>query len=342
MERRPLGDTGISVSVLCLGTMTFGEQNTEAEAFAQLDRAVEAGINFIDTAEMYPIPPRAETCGRTETIIGRWLARRGRRDDLVIATKVTGPGLAHIRGGHPRHRRDAIRQAVTGSLRRLGVEAIDLYQVHWPDRDANFFGKLGYRPGGDPGTPIEETLEALTELLRDGLVRAVGVSNETPWGAMRYLCAAEQRDLARIASIQNPYSLLNRSYEVGLAEISHREGVGLLAYSPLGFGTLTGKYLEDAPPTARLKRFPHYRRYLTEAGVAATREYVALARRHGLSPAQMALAYVVSRPFLTSAIIGATSPAQLEENLGSAALKLSEEVLEGIEAVHARYTIPCP
>lgn len=342
MERRPLGNTGMEVSVLCLGTMTFGEQNTETEAFDQLDRAVAAGVNFLDTAEMYPIPPRAETYGHTEAIIGRWLARRRRHDDLVIATKVVGPGLAHIRGGHPRHERRAVRAAVEGSLRRLGVEAIDLYQVHWPDRDTNFFGKLGYRPGTNRGTPIEETLEALTELVREGKVRAVGVSNETPWGVMRYLCAAEQQGLVRIASVQNPYSLLNRSYEVGLAEISHREGTGLLAYSPLGFGTLTGKYLEDAPPTARLKRFPHYRRYLTEAGVAATREYVALARRHGLSPAQMALTYVVGRPFLTSAIIGATTLAQLEENLGSVKLKLSDEVLDGIEAIHTRHPIPCP
>lgn len=343
MQTRPLGDTGIDVSRLCLGTMTFGEQNSEAEAHEQLDRATAFGVNFIDTAEMYPVPPKAETQGLTEAHVGSWLKARGTRDDVVLATKVTGPGLDHIRGG-PRLTREHIHQAIDASLKRLNTDYVDLYQLHWPERNANFFGKLGYAAKEDEdATSLEESLSALKELVDAGKVRAVGLSNETPWGVMHALSLSDRLGLPRVASVQNPYSLLNRSYEVGLAEISHRERAGLLAYSPLAFGVLSGKYLDGAkPPKSRLTLFERFKRYTSPLAEEATRAYVAIAREHGLDPAQMALAYVNSRPFLTSNIIGATTMEQLESNLASESLKLSDEVLEAIEAVHARLPNPSP
>lgn len=345
MQKRTLGKTGLEVTEICLGTMTWGEQNSEQEAFEQLDLATVAGINFIDTAEMYPVPPRAETQGLTETFLGNWLARRGRRDDLVIASKVAGPGngLGYLRNG-PRLTRDHIRKACEDSLRRLQTDYIDLYQVHWPDRNTNFFGKLGYVHKADEQmTPIEETLGALDELVKEGKVRHVGLSNETAWGTMEYLRLAREKGWPRVASIQNPYNLLNRSFEVGLAEIAHREDVGLLAYSPLAFGTLSGKYLDgQRPPAGRLTLFERFSRYTREQGDAAVRAYVELARAHNLSPVHLALAYVTGRSFVTSNIIGATTMTQLRENLESATVTLSDEVLTEIEAIHARYTYPCP
>ncbi len=343
MQTRPLGDTGIEVSRLCLGTMTFGEQNSEAEAHAQLDRAVAFGINFIDTAEMYPVPPKGETQGRTEAYIGSWLKRRGSRDDVIIATKAAGPGLEHIRGG-PRLTREHLHQAIDASLARLQTDYVDLYQLHWPERKANFFGKLGYvHDEEEDATPLEETLAALKELVDAGKVRAIGLSNDTPWGVMRALHLAEAQGLPRVASVQNPYNLLNRSFEVGLAEIAHRERVGLLAYSPLAFGMLSGKYLDGARPEgARLTLFERFQRYTNPQAQAATAEYVGIAREADLDPARMALAFVNSRPFLTSNIIGATSMAQLESNLASESLRLDGEVLEAIEDVHRRYSNPAP
>lgn len=343
MQTRPLGDTGIEVSRLCLGTMTFGEQNSEAEAHEQLERAVAFGINFIDTAEMYPVPPRAETQGRTESYIGSWLKRRGSRDDVIIATKAAGPGLEHIRGG-PRLTRAHLHQAIDESLERLQTDYVDLYQLHWPERKANFFGKLGYvHDQEEDATPLEETLAALKELVDAGKVRAIGLSNDTPWGVMRALHLAESQGLPRVASVQNPYNLLNRSFEVGLAEIAHRERVGLLAYSPLAFGMLSGKYLDGARPEgARLTLFERFQRYTNPQAQAATAEYVRIAQEAGLDPAQMALAFVNSRPFLTSNIIGATSMAQLESNLASESLRLDGEVLEAIEEVHRRHSNPAP
>lgn len=346
MKYRPLGQTGLQVSALCLGTMTFGEQNSEAEAHAQLDQALEAGINFIDTAEMYPVPPGAETQGRTEKYIGTWLAKSGQRDNLVIATKVAGPAdwLNYLRGGQNRLDRKHILTAVEDSLCRLQTDVIDLYQVHWPERKTNYFGKLGYRhPQLDESIPIEETLRALEALVRSGKVRHIGISNETPWGLMQYLRLAEQAGLPRVASIQNPYNLLNRSFEIGLAEMAHREAVGLLAYSPLGFGVLSGKYLNGAWPTgARLTLHERFSRYSGPEGISATQAYVALAREHGLDPAQMALAFVTSQPFVTSNIIGATTLKQLRQNLNSIELELPAEVLEGIEAIHQHQPNPCP
>lgn len=345
MEYTSLGESDIRVSRLCLGTMTFGEQNTEAEAHAQLDLAVARGINFIDTAEIYPVPPRGETQGLTERYIGSWLQARRNRADLVLASKVSGPGdwMRHLRGG-PRLNRDHLERALDDSLRRLRTDYLDLYQVHWPARHTNFFGRLGFEPGPEPqATPIEETLEVLARFVAQGRVRHIGISNETPWGTMRYLCLAREHGWPRIVSIQNPYNLLNRSYEIGMAEISHREHAGLLAYSPLAFGVLSGKYLHGArPPNARLSLFTRFDRYSNEPGTRATERYVALARDHGLRPAQMALAYVISRPFVTSNIIGATTLGQLEEDIDSIDLSLSEELLSGIEAIHRAYPNPCP
>ncbi|MBH8581708.1 NADP(H)-dependent aldo-keto reductase [Bisbaumannia pacifica] len=343
MQTRPLGDTGIEVSRLCLGTMTFGEQNSEAEAHEQLDRAVAFGINFIDTAEMYPVPPRAETQGRTETYIGNWLKARGSRDDVIIASKIAGPGMDYLRGGS-RLTREQIHQAVETSLRRLQTDYIDLYQLHWPDRYTNFFGRMGYEHKEEEvSTPLEESLSALQELVESGKVRAIGLSNETPWGLMQSLRLAERLGLPKVASIQNPYNLLNRTFEIGLAEIAHRENVGLLAYSPLAFGVLSGKYLDGQwPPGARLTLFERFQRYNSQSAMEATRAYVEIAREHDLDPAQMALAFVNSRSFLTSNIIGATTMEQLESNLASESLKLEPAVLEAIEAVHRRQPNPCP
>ena len=347
MEYRPLGDTGIEVSLLCLGTMSFGEQNTEAEAHAQLDCAFDHGVNFIDTAEMYAVPPCAETQGRTERYIGSWLAAgRVPRDRVVLATKVSGPGefMAHLRGG-PRLSAAHINQAVEASLRRLRTDYLDLYQVHWPERNTNYFGQLGYswQEEADDVIPIAETYAALTRLVEAGKVRAIGISNETPWGALEYLRLARATGGPRIVSIQNPYSLLNRTFEVGLAEIAVREHCGLLAYSPLGFGVLSGKYLRGRRPKgARLTRWTYFTRYTNPQAVAATSRYVALSRQYDLTPSQMALAFINQQPFLTSNIIGATSIQQLEENLASAGIELPGELMHEIDQIHTAQPNPAP
>ncbi|WP_020409003.1 NADP(H)-dependent aldo-keto reductase [Hahella ganghwensis] len=345
MEYRKLGRTDIEVSAICLGTMTWGEQNTEAEAHEQLDYALEQGVNFIDTAEMYPVPPRGETQGRTEQYIGSWLASRGNRDKIVLASKVAGysDAMSHIRGG-PRLNRQHIEKALNDSLSRLQTDYLDLYQLHWPDRPTNFFGQLGYQhQERDDGTPILETLEVLSDLVKAGKVRQVGLSNETAWGTMKFLHHAEQAELPRMVSIQNPYSLLNRSFEVGLSEVAHREQVGLLAYSPMAFGVLSGKYIGgERPANARITLYSRFSRYTNAQGEAATEAYHSVAGKYGVSLAQMSLAYVTSRPFVTSNIIGATSMDQLKENIGSIDLHLSAEMLEDIEAVHRVYTYPCP
>ena len=344
MKLRPLGDTGLSVSVVGLGTMTWGEQNTEKQAHEQLDYAIGQGINLIDAAEMYPVPPQARTQGRTEQYIGTWLKARKNRDRVVLATKCTGPAdFPWLRGG-PRQSRKQILEAIDGSLSRLQTDYVDLYQVHWPDRSTNFFGKLGYEARDDAGAvPLEETLVALADLVRAGKVRHIGISNETPWGLAEYLRLAREGRGPRVASIQNPYSLLNRTFEIGLAEYAHRERIGLLAYSPLGFGVLSGKYLDGArPPEGRITRFSRFTRYTGPRVERAVRAYVELARAHGLDAAQMALAYVYSRPFVTSALIGATTMAQLEANVGAAQRVLSAEVLAGIEKIHLDHPNPAP
>jgi aryl-alcohol dehydrogenase-like predicted oxidoreductase len=346
MEYRQLGKTDVKVSAICLGTMTWGEQNTEIEAHEQLDYALAAGINFIDTAEMYPVPPRKETYGLTETYIGNWIKQRNNRNKFILATKVVGRanGFEYIREGNPCLDRRNIEQALNASLKRLQTDYIDLYQLHWPDRNTNYFGKLGYehQPDDQPA-PLEQTLDVLADLIKTGKIRYIGISNETPWGTMKLLQLAGQRNLPRIVSIQNPYSLLNRTFEVGLAEIAHREQVGLLAYSPLAFGVLSGKYLHGSQPQgARLTLFKRFSRYTNPQADKATELYVNLANQYGLDPAQMALAYVNSRSFLTSNIIGATTINQLKSNLASINITLAPEILEGIEHIHTQIPNPGP
>ena len=345
MKMRPLGNSTIEVSELCLGTMTWGEQNNCDEAFEQMDYARSRGINFFDTAEMYPVPPRAETQGRTEEYIGRWLSERGGRDQLVLASKATGPGNAHIRCGRVLDR-DSLLKAFEGSLQRLQTDYLDLYQIHWPNRDTNFFGKLGYRHSSD-NADVEanqhELLKTLSELVASGQVKTVGLSNETPWGVLNFLRLAERYALPRVVSIQNPYNLLNRSFEVGLAEIALRENVGLLAYSPLAFGMLSGKYRHgQRPENARITLFERFQRYNNPQAAVATERYALLAEEHGLDFAQMALAFVTNQPFVTSNIIGATSMAQLKSNIDSAELVLSDALMEGIEAIHTAQPNPAP
>ena len=347
MEYRSLGRTDIKVSALCLGTMTFGEQNSETEAHQLLDMSLEAGVNFIDTAEMYPVAPRAETQGRTEQYIGSWLKARGHRDQVILASKVTGPAewVDYLRDGHLRFDRKNITSAIEASLQRLQTDYLDLYQLHWPERNTNFFGKLAYPAGEDAHdlTPFLDTLDVLNELVEAGKIRHIGLSNETPWGLMKFLQTAEQHGLPRVVSVQNPYNLLNRSFEVGLSEVALREATGLLAYSPLAFGVLSGKYLHGARPTgARLTLWDRFSRYNSEIATEATQAYVNLAKEQRLDPAQMALAFVTRRRFVTSTIIGATTVEQLESNLASVALKLSDEVLAEIERIHRQYTYPCP
>jgi aryl-alcohol dehydrogenase-like predicted oxidoreductase len=345
MKYRPLGRTGIDVSLIGLGTMTWGEQNTEAEAFEQLDYALEQGVNLIDAAEMYPVPPRQETQGLTETYIGRWLQARDCREQVVLATKVAGPAesMPWLRGG-PQLVRDQMEAALQASLARLQTDYVDLYQVHWPARTTNFFGKLGYEHEPDEvATDIAETAAVLDGFVRDGRVRAIGISNETPWGLMQWLRAAEQGIAPRLVSIQNPYNVLNRSFESGLAEMAIREDVGLLAYSPLAFGMLSGKYLGGVQPEgARLSLFERFSRYSNPQGIAATEAYAALAREHGLTPAQLALAFINRQRFVTSNLVGATRLDQLSENIASIEIDLTDSICEAIEAIHAQYTYPCP
>ncbi len=346
MDYRQLGRTDLKVSALCLGTMTWGEQNTAAEAFEQIDRAKAAGVNFIDTAEMYPVPPRPETYASTEQIIGQYFRERGDRADWILASKIAGPGngITHIRDGNLKFNRSHLVAALDASLARLQTDWIDLYQLHWPERSTNFFGKLGYQHTQDElDTPLEETLQVLDEQVKAGKIRHIGLSNETPWGTMKLLQLAESRGWPRAVSIQNPYNLLNRSFEVGLAEVAIREQCGLLAYSPLAFGMLSGKFENGArPANARLTLFSRFTRYNSPQTVAACSRYVALAREHGLDPAQMALAYVTAQPFVSSNIIGATSLEQLDSNLASIDVKLSEEVLSAIEAIHKDQPNPAP
>lgn len=347
MEYRKLGNSSTAVSVICLGTMTWGEQNSQDEAFEQMDYALSQGVNFFDTAELYAIPPKPETYGRTEAIIGEWFKARGQRDKVILASKIAGPGkdwIPHIRNGQTRFNQEYITAALNASLQRLQTDYIDLYQLHWPERKTNYFGQLGYTPEEDPSlTPLIETLQILADQIKAGKIRYIGLSNETPWGVMQFKQLAEQYELPYIVSIQNPYNLLNRSYEVGLAEISWREKIGLLAYSPLGFGTLSGKYLNNQHPDhARLTLFPHYTRYSNPMATTATEKYVALANEYQLDPAQMALAYVNARAFLTSTIIGATNMTQLKSNIESINITLSDEVLQRIEQIHQAFPNPSP
>jgi len=335
---------GKEVSKICLGTMTWGQQNTEAEAHEQISYALDHGINMLDAAEMYPVPPRAETQGRTEEYIGTWFKKTGLRDKYILATKAAGPNpeFHYLRGG-PRFTREQLMEAVDGSLRRLQTDCIDLYQLHWPDRYTNFFGQRGYLHREQPETPIDETLRALQELVAAGKIKTIGLSNETPWGTMTFLELADREGLPRVESIQNPYGLLNRTYEIAMAEVSHREDVGLLAYSPLGMGLLTGKYRHGAKPEgSRMAVFERFTRYDGAETLEATEQYLQLADEHGLNPTHMALAFVNTRPFVLSNIIGATTMEQLKMNIDSLDVNLSKDVLKGIEAIQQRLPNPAP
>ena len=335
---------GREVSKICLGTMTWGQQNSEAQAHEQISYALDRGINMLDAAEMYPVPPKAETQGRTEEYIGSWFKKTGLRDHYVLATKAAGPNpeFHYLRGG-PRFTRRQLIEALNGSLKRLQTDCIDLYQLHWPDRYTNFFGQRGYYHREQPETPIEETLRALEELVTSGKIRTIGLSNETPWGTMTFLGLADQAGLPRVESIQNPYSLLNRTYEIAMAEVSHREDVGLLAYSPLGMGLLTGKYRHGAMPhDSRMAVFERFTRYDGRETLEATERYLQLADDHGLNPTHMALAFVNTRPFLLSNIIGATTMEQLKMNIDSLDVVLSKDVLKAIEAIQQAIPNPAP
>ncbi|GAB6049868.1 NADP(H)-dependent aldo-keto reductase [Hydrogenophilus islandicus] len=345
MEYRRLGRSDLTVSAICLGTMTFGEQNSAREAHDQLDWAVAHGINFIDTAEMYPVPPRAETYGETERIIGAWLKRQD-RSRVVIATKAAGPArsLTWIRGGPTGFDEANLRQALEGSLKRLQTDYVDLYQLHWPARNQPMFGEWRFDPSKErAATPILEQLEALAKLVAEGKIRYVGLSNEHPWGVMTFVKLAEEFNLPRVVSIQNAFSLLNRTFEGGLAEVCWREEVSLLAYSPLAFGHLTGKYLKNPAAEGRLTRFPHFGQRYTKPNVRpAVAAYAALAEAWGMSPATLALSWCYHHPLVTSTIIGATSLAQLEENVRAWEQRLTAEQEAEIDAVHLRYTNPAP
>ena len=342
MEYRTLPTTDLKVSAICLGTMTWGKQNSQAQAFEQMDYALERGVNFWDTAEMYPVPADADTYSDTERIIGNWFAKTGRRDEVVLATKVVGPneGIRYIRNGDlPRLDAKNIRLAVEGSLERLQTDYIDLYQLHWPDRNAPRFNTFEYAAqDNETMTPLAETLEALDALVKEGLVRHVGVSNETPWGVMRYLELAKANNWARPITIQNHYNLLDRSFEMTLAEVSHRENVGLLPYSPLAMGVLSAKYLGgETPSGSRFEQFPNFRRYDNEMGQRAVAAYAEIAREAGLEPDTLAIAFVTSRPFVTSNIIGATNLEQLKRNIDSVEVKLSEATLNKIDETFKVY-----
>jgi aryl-alcohol dehydrogenase-like predicted oxidoreductase len=346
IERRPLGRTGLTVPLICLGTMTFGEQNTQEEGFAQMDYALDHGIDFFDTAEIYAIPPRAETSGATETIIGNWFKARGNRDKVILASKVAGRSPMNwlrAEGNGPRVNKVNIDEAIESSLKRLQTDYIDLYQIHWPDRRINLFGGWSYKDYADDYSAFEDVLAALDVWVRKGAIRHIGLSNESPWGVMRFVEEAQRNDLPRVASIQNAYNLLNRVFEMGLAEIAMREQVGLLAYSPLAQGYLTGKYLDGArPPGARSTLFERGQRYEGPGAEPAIRSYVGLAAEHGLTPAQLSLKFCATRCFMTSVIIGATTMEQLEHAIGAFSVGWSDELEKAVDRLHATTPNPCP
>ena len=345
MKYTKLPNSDIKVSKICLGTMTFGNQNTEAEGHEQLDLAIDKGINFIDTAELYPVPATAETSGRTSEIIGTWLKKTGKRDNVVIASKIAGPGdyTAHIRTNG--FSKEGLHDAITKELKRLQTDYIDLYQLHWPERQTNTFGVRDYKhnPNDAWKDNFNEVLFSLQGFIKEGKIRQIGISNEKAWGAMRYLEESTKNSLPRMVTIQNAYSLLNRVFEGDMAEVSIRENIGLLAYSPMAFGVLSGKYINGtAGDNTRLKLFPRFARYSSDQSTEATKRYLKIAEDNGMTLAQMSLAFVTQQPFVTSNIIGATNLEQLKENIGSIHVALSEEILEQINAVQAVIPNPAP
>ena len=344
MKYTKLPHTDIKVSKLCLGTMTWGNQNTQAEGFEQMDYALDQGVNFFDTAELYPVPATKETYAETERIIGNWFEKTGHRDKVVLASKIAGTGdyTAHIRtnGFCP----EALKDAVNQSLKRLKTDYIDLYQLHWPERNTNTFGVRDYKHVEDRWEDnFNQILHTLDEIIKSGKIRQVGISNEKAWGTMRYLEESKHHNLPRMITIQNAYSLLNRVFEGDMAEIAIREQIGLLAYSPMAFGVLSGKYIKGtAGDNARLKLFPRFARYSSEQSTEATKGYLKIAEQHNITLAQLSLAFVTSRPFITSNIIGATSILQLKENIDSINVTLNQDVLDAIEKVHNNIPNPAP
>ena len=345
MKFKFLGNTDLKVSLICLGTMTWGEQNSQDEAFEQMDFSLDQGVNFFDTAEYYSVKGREETYGSTEKIIGNWFKKNQNRDKVVLATKVAGPDVKWIREGGLQFNKKNFSLALEGSLKRLQTDYIDLYQLHWPERKTNFFGRLGYKYYNEENewTPFEEILETAQEFIKQGKIRHLGLSNETPYGLSNYINLSKYQNLPRVMSVQNPYSLLNRTYEVGMSEISIRDQVGLLAYSPLACGILTGKYRNSQKPEgARLTMWEDWQRYSSDRSLSATEEYFKIAERNNLTLTQLSLAFVNQQDFVTSNIIGATKISQLKENIDSVNINLSNEIISEITLVHENNPSPAP
>ena len=344
MNYKKLGNSDLDVSTICLGTMTWGEQNTEPEAFQQMDFALDQGVNFWDTAELYAVPPRKETYGDTEEIIGNWFEKTKKRDKVILATKVAGPSRDYLRGGKNSFTGPNLESALNNSLKRLKTDYLDLYQLHWPERNVNNFGKLGYVHEDNEWNQFEDVLSELDNYIKQGKIRYVGLSNETPWGVLNYLQLSKDKNLPRMMSIQNPYSLLNRSYEVGLAEVSIREEIGCLAYSPLASGYLSGKYRnKQFPKGSRMERdFDFWTRYRKPKTEEAVENYYKISEKYGLDMSQMSIKFCENQDFMTSVIIGATTMEQLKTNIESVNVNLSDDVIKEINKVQTIYPNPCP
>ena len=345
MNYKKLGNTDLNVSTICLGTMTWGEQNTQNEAFEQMDYALSKGVNFWDTAELYSIPPKPETFGHTELIIGNWFKKTKKRNEVIIATKVCGPMRSYVRGGGNQYGIKNITEALEGSLKRLQTDFIDLYQLHWPERNTNMFGRLGYEHNDDGNwNKFEDILGTLKKFIDAGKIRYIGLSNETPWGTKKFLEIAKEKNLPRMMSVQNPYNLLNRTYEVGLAEISIRDKIGLLAYSPLAIGYLTGKYRNNKIP--KNSRLDHdgdfWTRYNKPNAEKAVEAYYQISKKNNIDMAQMSLKFCEIQPFVTSVIIGATTMQQLKTDIESVNVKLTDEIIKEINKIQKIYPNPCP
>ena len=345
MEFRKLGNTNLNVSSICLGTMTWGTQNSEKDAFEQMDYSLDQGVNFFDTAELYSIPPTAESYGKTEVMIGNWFEKKKNRDKIILASKIAGPGLDWIRGGKNSFNEKGIGEAIEGSLKRLKTDYIDLYQLHWPERSTNTFGRREYtiNKNEKEWNDFESVLNALDKFIKSGKIRYIGISNETPYGLSKYLEISKNKNLPRMMSVQNPYSLVNRTYEIGMSEISIREKCGLLVYYPLASGALSGKYREgQMPKNARMTLFKGWERMINPLAMKAYDEYYKLAKENNITMVQLAQAFVNSRPFVTSNIIGATTMEQLKENIESMNIKLTEDTLEKINIIHNNNPNPAP
>ena len=345
MKFKKLGTTDLDVSLICLGTMTWGTQNTEKDAFEQMDYSLESGINFFDTAELYSVPPNSESYGKTETMIGNWFEKRKNREKIILATKVAGPGCNWIRGGGNNFDEKSIGEAINGSLKILKTDYIDLYQLHWPERSTNFFGRRDYTQDSEEGdwNSFESVLKALEKFIKSGKIRYIGMSNETPYGLSKYIELSKNKNLPRMMSVQNPYNLVNRTYEIGMSEISIREKCGLLVYYPLATGALSGKYRNgQMPKNSRQALFKGWERHLNPLAMNAYEEYHKLAKEYNMTMAQLAQAFVNSRPFVTSNIIGATTMDQLKENIDSVNIELSDEIMKKINVIHNNNPNPSP